>query len=346
VPQGTEHQFWTDGPNAARLMQPAIDNDLQIEVKFDSLLTTQFQEQGIVVEGLGGTFLRFEFYSATGGAIHLFAAIIENNSMVVFDTDTFLSGGLPSYMRVTRFGNQWSHFYSYDGVSWTANDDFLDLTYPMSVTQVGVYAGNAIGGSSPGHTALVDYFSNNASPIESEDGALNAISWNTIGQGNVDLDPDSSNYACYTPVTVTAQADPLWVFDSWSGDLSGSENPETVIMDGPKEVTATFRTDKGRIVVVKETQPEGVEQSFDFTSSYTGTFQLADGESYTSPLLDPGTYSVTESLPACWLLSSATCDDASDPSSIQLDPGETVTCTFVNRLLYFLYLPVILVSTP
>jgi hypothetical protein len=43
-------------------------------------------------------------------------------------------------------------------------------------------------------------------------------------------------------------------------------------------------------------------------------------------------YSVSEiNIPAGWLLTSATCDDGSDPSAINLDPGETVTCVFSNR---------------
>jgi hypothetical protein len=52
----------------------------------------------------------------------------------------------------------------------------------------------------------------------------------------------------FSPVTVeentelTLQADfPLpWPFVQWLGDVTGSENPETIIMDGDKEVTAEF----------------------------------------------------------------------------------------------------------
>jgi hypothetical protein len=39
---------------------------------------------------------------------------------------------------------------------------------------------------------------------------------------------------------------------------------------------------------------------------------------------------VTEIVPAGWVLTSATCDDGSDPSAIDLGPGETVTCVFLN----------------
>jgi len=41
-------------------------------------------------------------------------------------------------------------------------------------------------------------------------------------------------------VTLTANADSGWLFDEWSGALSGDVNPETLTMDSDKTVTATF----------------------------------------------------------------------------------------------------------
>lgn len=39
---------------------------------------------------------------------------------------------------------------------------------------------------------------------------------------------------------MTATADDLWYFKSWSGDASGTSSSTTVYMDGPKSVTAVF----------------------------------------------------------------------------------------------------------
>jgi uncharacterized repeat protein (TIGR02543 family) len=47
-------------------------------------------------------------------------------------------------------------------------------------------------------------------------------------------------YDAGTPVTVTAAAANGYRFGSWSGDASGSTHPLTLIMDGPKSVTANF----------------------------------------------------------------------------------------------------------
>jgi uncharacterized repeat protein (TIGR02543 family) len=41
-------------------------------------------------------------------------------------------------------------------------------------------------------------------------------------------------------VTLTATADAGWTFSNWTGDLTGSTNPDTITMDGNKTVTATF----------------------------------------------------------------------------------------------------------
>ncbi len=63
---------------------------------------------------------------------------------------------------------------------------------------------------------------------------------NTVGNGSVVKDPDQATYTYGTPVELTANADPGWTFDSWSGDLTGSDNPDTITMNGDRTVTATF----------------------------------------------------------------------------------------------------------
>ena len=94
---------------------------------------------------------------------------------------------------------------------------------------------------------------------------------------------------------------------------------------------------KGTIVVEKVTS-DGFG-AFDFTSGTLGdgTFTLtttaagtAGKDSETFSDLTPGTYDVDETVPTYWNLTGATCDDDSDPASIELSAGETVTCTFVN----------------
>ena len=60
------------------------------------------------------------------------------------------------------------------------------------------------------------------------------------GNGTVSFDPPGGVYQSGTVVTVTATADPGWDFSSWSGDLEGTTNPEVILMDADKVVTAQF----------------------------------------------------------------------------------------------------------
>ena len=60
-----------------------------------------------------------------------------------------------------------------------------------------------------------------------------------IGGGEVNLQPDpTSFYGTYE--ALTAVPDSGYQFNEWSGDLTGSENPATLLMDYDKEITATF----------------------------------------------------------------------------------------------------------
>ena len=84
----------------------------------------------------------------------------------------------------------------------------------------------------------------------------------------------------------------------------------------------------GQITVVKQTDPDGAAQLFQFTATW-GTFSLSDGGS-NSWQLRPGKYSINEAIPEGWILRSATCSDGSPISVIKLGPRENVTCTFLN----------------
>jgi len=63
---------------------------------------------------------------------------------------------------------------------------------------------------------------------------------NIVGNGSVVKDPDQPTYTYDTSVALNAIPDPCWSFDGWSGDLNGTENPTSIIMNGNKTVTATF----------------------------------------------------------------------------------------------------------
>jgi hypothetical protein len=60
------------------------------------------------------------------------------------------------------------------------------------------------------------------------------------GSGSVSLSPPGGTYAYTTPVQLTATPTSGYRFGSWSGDLTGTSNPATIIMNTDKSVTANF----------------------------------------------------------------------------------------------------------
>jgi len=60
------------------------------------------------------------------------------------------------------------------------------------------------------------------------------------GEGTVEFDPEQDIYDEEEEITVTAVAASGWIFVEWQGNLSGSDNPETIIMNEDKNITAIF----------------------------------------------------------------------------------------------------------
>ena len=70
--------------------------------------------------------------------------------------------------------------------------------------------------------------------------AAYTLTTNVVGSGTVARNPDQATYGSGTVVTLTATPAAGWTFAGWSGDLTGSANPQTITIDANKVVTATF----------------------------------------------------------------------------------------------------------
>ena len=127
-----------------------------------------------------------------------------------------------------------------------------------------------------------------------------------------------------------------WELESASCD-DGSPIGQIDLSEG-EHITCTFKNvmiRKGSITIKKIAYD--FNGDFDFTSKTLGNFIISIKSSKgggiatkTFSNLDAGTYDVTEKSETGWILENVTCSDGSDPSDIQLSPGENVTCTFVN----------------
>ena len=161
---GTPHEAWSSVNTLPRLMQDVDDADFEVEAKFESSLGSGsgFQSQGIMIEQDPSTFLRIEFYRSGNKRRVLVGSIGGGSATVQASVNTSFSD--PMYLRVGRIGDLFTVSYSFDGTNFSVATSF---NFPMTVTQIGVHAGND---ASTPHTAIIDYFFDTASPIIPEDG--------------------------------------------------------------------------------------------------------------------------------------------------------------------------------
>jgi plastocyanin len=119
--------------------------------------------------------------------------------------------------------------------------------------------------------------------------------------------------------------------------IGDTETAGALELDAGETITCTFtNTKRGHIIVDKVTNPSGDPQSFNFDASggsYTD-FSLTDAAPPNDQTLVPGNYSVSETVPSGWDLTSSPCvssiGDSETVGALELDPGETITCTFTN----------------
>ncbi|MFO7548073.1 MAG: hypothetical protein R6X29_04260 [Acidimicrobiia bacterium] len=136
-----------------------------------------------------------------------------------------------------------------------------------------------------------------------------------------------------------------------TGDLSHWSyrvvtTPTTEPTTPPTEPTQPMTPPAPGAIVIEKVSNIGTG-TFQFTSPQLGPFALtttatgaAGKVSTTFSSLQPGTYSVAETLPTptstpeetkSWTM-TVSCSSGDEPSAITLAAGETVTCTFVNSL--------------
>jgi Prealbumin-like fold domain len=149
----------------------------------------------------------------------------------------------------------------------------------------------------------------------------------TIPQGGwfeAGLDLDALGFPPSCPGFGTASAKSRSSGSSVTSSLTDLAGPFPINLNNCADIT-----------VIKQTDPDGATQSFDFTTTgtgYTTPFSLTDGQSNFSGNLATGTYSVAETPVTGWTLTSATCTGTGNtPASITLHANDHITCTFNNR---------------
>ena len=150
-------------------------------------------------------------------------------------------------------------------------------------------------------------------------------------------DGQCSNSGNLAPSTysVSEAVPALWTLTG--ATCTDGSPPSAISLQAGETVTCTFNNQKyGKIIIVKDAQPNDPNQDFSFDCQpLVGQFTLDDDSDPTfsnTAMFDvpPGTYNCGETVPSGWTLTSAICSDGSSAGAISLQAGETVTCTFVD----------------
>ncbi len=239
---------------------------------------------------------------------------------------------------------------------WTLDD--LTCVDPSNNTTTDLSGGTAVINLSAGETVTCT-FSNSRDTgtvviqkeADPEDDTEFTFTANFNGGGDIfGLSDPSNNILQFDDVPtgsylVNEAAEPGWTLDSITCDDTNSTGntgtgQATINVEKGEVITCVFENslDTGTITIVKDAIPAD-DTEFDFTEDIDGsgfTLQDPSNTSITFNDVTAGSYTVTETLPLGWSVSVG-CVDPDNGSAtgmatatIELDAGETVTCTFTN----------------
>jgi len=101
-------------------------------------------------------------------------------------------------------------------------------------------------------------------------GAQNYTLAVNAANGTVTKNPNQTNYASGTQVTLTATPAAGYTFSSWSGDLTGTTNPAIITMNSNKTITANFNQTTLSVDLTVSTDSSTWQNSLSGTAPLTG----------------------------------------------------------------------------
>ncbi|MGE5494497.1 MAG: MBG domain-containing protein [Burkholderiales bacterium] len=175
---------------------------------------------------LSVTFTKDGYWSGFSWKSHVYKAQAVFEALPVYNLTVNTTGG----GSVSKSPDK-SSYYEGDTVKLTANPD-------------GGYKFKQWSGDASGTSNTIEVTMNSHKNITAEFELLPTYKLETnvspAGSGSVSKDPDVASYWEGRSVKLTANAASGYRFGSWSGDVTGTENPKTISMNGNKSVTANF----------------------------------------------------------------------------------------------------------
>jgi hypothetical protein len=160
VPAGSNHDAFVPALDAVQVIQPISNANFDVAVKIDSTLLAAhpYYGQGLMVEGDAKNYIRFEVGAGTAVSlgVNTITGGVQSSKLQILP---FSSYPVPTYLRLTRVGNNYTAYWGGDGVNWNQLGTFTDS---LVVTGLAPYAWNYNGTPSqaPALTASFDWFHN------------------------------------------------------------------------------------------------------------------------------------------------------------------------------------------
>lgn len=140
------------------------------------------------------------------------------------------------------------------------------------------------------------------------------IATSVSGEGSVTKDPDQAGYLEGDVVELTAVPDSGWTFDSWSGDVTETQNPASLTVTGDMTVTATFLP---TYTLAVNTVGNGTVTTSPDKSTYVSGEEIA----------------LTATPASGWIFEgwSGALVSSQNPDTLKITSDTTVTATFIEQ---------------
>jgi uncharacterized repeat protein (TIGR02543 family) len=148
---------------------------------------------------------------------------------------------------------------------------------------------------------------------------------NVTGGGTVSKDPDQATYTYGDIVELTATPDENWEFAEWGGDLSGEDNPETIIMDGDKTVSVRFS--QGGTPALPSSYYGEIHFEADDGGPNAGDLLLAFVDDQTTSIASTEIIEYSDPVTLVYAINVPGYGDGSYPSTVTFKIGDRVVAT-------------------
>mgnify|MGYP006298377495 CR=1 FL=1 len=142
------------------------------------------------------------------------------------------------------------------------------------------------------------------------------LTMNVAGSGSVSPPAGTHTYDEGTTLTLTATPDAGWLFDGWSGDVSGSSSSLTITLNSDTQVTANF----------VEEDPDPVYYTLTLAVSGEGSVSDVGGTYEANTQVSIMAYPAAGNIFAGW---SGDASGTSETITITMDSDKAVTASFV-----------------